>query len=127
MTNLTGIPNLAGILNGGLEQKNPFARNCENDCPPCENMGDNVNKLSNCKINNICYEATCENCKTLGLKRTYTGETARNLHTRSKEHYADMISNRKSWMRKHIEDEHPNNKDEVKFSWKIIKKDEKPL
>ena len=38
-----------------------------------------------------------------------------------------MTSYRKSWIRKHIEEEHPSNKDEIKFSWKIIKKHKKPL
>ena len=99
-----------------LEQKNPFAKNCENDCPPCENTGDNSNKITNCKVNNVCYEASCNNCKKSGVIRTYTGETARNLHTRSKEHISDMKSNKKSWMKSHIDEEHDGKSDEVSVS-----------
>ena len=110
-----------------LEKKNPFAKNCEKDCPPCENKGENVTKITNCKVNNICYEASCDSCQKLGIKRTYIGETARNLHIRSKEHYADMRLNKKSWMKNHIDDEHEGKSEEVNFSWKVLKKHNKPL
>ena len=112
-----------------FERKNPFENNCkDSDCRPCASVDPKKPKLSKCKSNNVCYEAKCETCGKLGKSRTYTGETARNLHERSKEHYNGLKMNDKNnWMMKHITNEHDGKKDEVEFSWKVLRKHNKPL
>ena len=64
-----------------------------------------------------------------GIIRVYYGETARNVHVRSNEHYCDLRNKReRSWMWKHIQNEHENeNPEDIKFSWKISNKIRKPL
>ena len=76
----------------------------------------------------ICYEAKCKTCGNEGKLRTYHGETARNLYTRSKEHYSALRNqDEKSFMNKLIVKEHGGKPDEVEFDWKIIGKFKKPL
>ena len=73
-----------------FERKNPFEVNCnEEDCPPCETI-DDPNKLSKCRMENVSYQAKCLTCELVGKNRIYDGETARNLHIRSKEHLYDL-------------------------------------
>ena len=56
-----------------FERKNPFLQNCrDEDCPPCDNMDKRNEKLSMCKVNNVCYEAKCTTCETVGKLRCYT-------------------------------------------------------
>ena len=112
-----------------FEKKNPFAQNCDNNaCPPCESIKPEQSKLSMCKVNNVCYECKCETCEKEGKIRTYTGETSRNLHVRSKEHQKDCEQkNKNSWMLKHIMLEHGGQKEGVKFSWRVLRKHDKPL
>ena len=87
-----------------LERKDPFAKNCDpKDCPPCASLEPEQNILSKCMTNNVCYEVKCKTCEQLGKYRTYTGETCRNLHVRSKEHLKGLETNdSKNWMFKHI-------------------------
>ena len=112
-----------------LEKRNPFATNCKSqDCPPCESANPNTNELSHCMVNNVCYEVKCKTCDHQGKLRTYTGETTRNLHVRSKEHLNSLKTNdQNSWMVKHISREHEGNKAGVEFSWKVVRKHNKPL
>ena len=112
-----------------FERKNPFLENCKDgDCPPCDNQDKKNDKLSMCKVNNVCYEVKCTTCEVEGKLRCYTGETSRNLHVRSKEHIKDMeLNNKNSWMLKHINEEHDGSKENVKFSWKVLRKHSKPL
>ena len=50
------------------------------------------------------------------------------MHARSLEHYSDFRNNcEKSFMRKHALKEHPQNKHEVNFKWKVLRKFKKPL
>ena len=111
-----------------LERKDPFMSKCsDNDCQPCENSKD-THKVIDCRKNMICYEAKCKTCGNEGKLRTYHGETARNLYTRSKEHYSALRNqDEKSFMNKHIVKEHGGKPDEVEFDWKIIGKFKKPL
>ena len=90
-----------------FERNNPFETNCEDiKCKPCEKANGDF-KLSKCRLNNVCYEARCETCSQKGKNKIYTGETARNLHIRSKEHYNDCENQKKnSWMLKHIKNDH---------------------
>ena len=70
-----------------------------------------LKKLSKCRLNYVCYEARCETCSLEGKTKIYTGETARNLHIRSKEHYKDCDQQKKnSWMFKHIKNDHEGDK-----------------
>ena len=70
-----------------LERKDPFITKCkDNECPPCDSLEMNSVKTSKCRLNNITYEAKCDNCDQEGKRRVYTGESSRNLSLRSKEH-----------------------------------------
>ena len=112
-----------------LERNNPFNKNCDDkDCPPCSTLDPSDKKPSKCRVNNVSYEGKCKTCALQGKCRSYTGETSRNLHVRSKEHVKDLLSgNKNSWMSKHINLEHGGNKEGVEFTWKVLKVHPKPL
>ena len=81
-----------------LQRKDPFEKNCESNCKPCESA-DKKGKLSNCHKSGVYYEGKCDKCDMKGLTRVYHGETARNVHVRSKEHYSDLEKKRdRSWI-----------------------------
>ena len=111
-----------------MKKKDPFAKNCDsNDCPPCENT-ETKTKITRCKIDNVTYQGICKTCEDKGKVRIYDGETARNLHIRSREHISEYNKNNEnSWMIKHVNKEHEGNKENVKFTWKVLKKHMKPL
>ena len=100
----------------------------ENDCYPCVNSKSKSGQILNCRKNRVCYEARCRNCEKEGKLRVYHGETARNVHIRSKEHYR-AYSNKsdKSFMHKHVMKEHEGNSNGIIFDWKISGKFKKPL
>ena len=109
-----------------LVKKDPFENYC--DCKPYMNaLAEGITK-PNCKKNRITYEAKCRNCALAGKDKTYFGETARNLHVRSKEHY-DALKKRSStsFMHKHIVSEHAGNIEDVRFDWKVLGKFQNPL
>ena len=112
-----------------FQKKDPFQKNCDSkECQPCENTSQGISKLSNCKVNNVCYSATCINCDQAGRKKIYHGETSRNLHIRSKEHTQLYLKrNDQSFMYKHVKNEHGGNVTDVKFKFQVIKKFQKPL
>ena len=63
-----------------------------------------------------------------GKERVYHGETARNLHVRSQEHYNALRNKcKKSFIHKHILKEHDGNSHNVEFEWGITGKFVKPL
>ena len=109
-----------------VERRNPFEAKCKkNECPVCDNSD---KPKTNCMTNNVCYEAKCKTCEQKGKNYHYTGETARNLHKRSKEHVKGLESNKKdNWMVRHIEKEHKDNEKEVKFTWRVLRKHNKAL
>ena len=110
-------------------KKDPFERNCEDtSCRPSV-TATIEGKLSKCKRTNVSYVAECKQCKFDGKKRVYIGESARNIHCRSKEHYNDCKndSKRKSWMRKHQKNEHENEGEICDFEWNVIGQFKKPL
>ena len=112
-----------------VQKKDPFQTNCgDKYCQP-SNSAEAAGKLSNCKRSNVSYMAQCKPCKTEGKNRVYYGETARNLHIRSAEHYKDCDSKSKtnSWMRKHIESEHENIRSKCEFEWKVMGAFRKPM
>ena len=106
--------------------KDPLLAKCErNKCPVCDSSDKPV---TNCMTNNVCYEAKCKTCEHKGRHFYYTGETARNLHKRSQEHIKGLEQNDKNnWMVKHIEKEHKDDKNEAKFTWKVLRKHTKAL
>ena len=110
-------------------RKDPFKKNCtDNGCPPCESLDAKNAKVSNCKLDNVTYKGICKTCELQGKVRVYDGETARNLHVRSKEHISQYDNNNKnSWMLKHVNNEHNGEKDNVEFKWKVVRKHNKPL
>ena len=114
-----------------LQRKNPLKDKCDDKkCNICEQNIENLNGIRNhkCRKNNVVYEAKCNNCDHEGKDRLYHGETARNLYTRSKEHYNALRNqNQNSFMHKHIQKEHENNPENVSFSWKVIGQFKKPL
>ena len=58
-----------------FHRKDPFQVNCVSDeCNPCVSSKRNPTELSNCKVNNICYSATCNICEKGGKASVYFGE-----------------------------------------------------
>ena len=112
-----------------LETKNPFKSKCHaSDCKPCESAVLNKHTRSNCRKNRVCYEVRCRKCKDKGKDRIYHGETARNVYTRSREHYKAMKNQEKhSFMYKHMMKEHGDDVTNVEFDWKVLSKHQKPL
>ena len=108
-----------------LQKRDPFNSQCDKiDCKPCEDKGEN--ESSHCKTQNVTYSAQCKVCEMEGKTRIYYGETCRNLHVRSSEHYKDLVNKSKhSWMLKHIQNEH--NGDKCDFTWKVMSKFKKPM
>ena len=112
-----------------LERKDPFSSKCkESDCYPCENSNVNPQQTINCRKNRVCYEVSCRNCDKEGSPKLYHGETARNIYVRSKEHYAALKNkSEKSFMLKHVIQDHEGDSTGVTFDWKIKGKYQKPL
>ena len=70
-----------------VQKKDPFKSLCEVlTNKPCVE-GHDREDFTNCRKMNINYTAECKTCDFEGKRRIYIGETARNLHVRSKEHY----------------------------------------
>ena len=111
-----------------VQRKDPFNSQCDGkNCKPCENKGND--KPSNCRTQNVTYSAKCKTCENEGRNRIYYGETCRNIHTRSGEHYKDFENKSKhSWMLKHHQNEHSNLKsDDCEYEWKVMAKFRKPM
>ena len=98
-----------------LKKQDPFASNCEkHDCLACVSSDPSNNKLTNCRKNNVMYEMQCLNCKNKGNKRTYTGESCKNVYIRGVQHmnlYKQKHKN--SFMWKHVKNEHDNEKEDI--------------
>ena len=112
-----------------LERKDPFSSLCNDiECKPCVNTNGRSQRNSNCRKNNVCYEAKCRTCEVEGKIKLYHGEIARNMHVRSKVHYYALNSkSEKSFMYKHALKEHNGNTDRFVFDWKVLGKFQKPL
>ena len=120
----------AGIkLKSLLQRKSIKDQTCtDNDGNPCVISDGRGIQTSKCKQNRVNYFAKCKTCDMNGKERVYHGETARNLHIRSKEHYSALSNEcRNSFMYKHIQSEHKENPHEVQFEWGIVGKFVKPL
>ena len=112
-----------------FQKRDPFQEACKTDnCRPCDPLEQGSKVFSNCRSNNISYEAQCLKCKSEGKTKVYIGETSRNLYMRSCEHYNDLKNkNERSFMLKHIQKEHVNKQHEVKFKWRVLQRFKKPL
>ena len=112
-----------------FQRKNPFAKTeKECECNLNEQTEKSKTRICKCKVNSVSYQAKCATCDSEGKIRIYDGETARNLAVRSREHYDDFKNDKPtSFMKKHIDAEHGGNKDGIKFTWKVMMKNKKPL
>ena len=98
----------SGVKLSNILQNKEVSKNCDDKkCIPTR-MAIKEGKTIDCKKMNICYQAQCKTCDSRGKRKVYFGETHRNLHIRSIEHYrtCDSEKAKKNWMKKHIEDEH---------------------
>ena len=57
----------------------------------------------------------------------YYGETSRNLHARSIEHYRNYENTKNSWMCKHIENDHKDENSQCEFVWNVVSSFKKPM
>ena len=110
-----------------LHTPNPWSGGlCDRDgCLVCEHRGEEDSK---CKQRNIVYKTSCLECKTRGMERNYFGESARTSFERGKEHVKDYLDEAEdSHMMKHHVTEHPNIKNPLDFSMKVIKTHKTPF
>ena len=116
-------------LKSVLQRKSIRNKTCDsNDGRPCVTSDGEGIKTLKCRQNRINYFAKCKTCDLYGKERIYYGETARNLHVRSHEHYNGLKSECKNnFMHRHIMNEHGGQSCGVEFEWGIIGKFVKPL
>ena len=120
----------AGVkLKSVLQRQSISDKTCnDNKGRPCVSSNGNSIKTQVCRKNRVNYFTKCKTCELQGKDRVYYGETARNLHTRSQEHYTSLKNEcRNSFMYRHIMKEHKENVHDVHFEWGIIGKFVKPL
>ena len=94
-----------------LQKSNPIATpGCDaEDCIACNaKRGEG----GNCRKNNVNYEIECQLCPE-GSRPVYIGETSRNLYTRAKEHMSSehrkgAEESESSFVRRHMEQHHPD-------------------
>ena len=107
-----------------LQLSNPTTSdNCFNsDCQPCSQPGGSGGRKK-CHKNNIVYQYVCQ---VPGCSATYTGETSKNMYTRSSQHKEkyDKLG-KDSFMFNHQASEH--NGEPVNFKIKVIKSFRDPL
>ena len=123
------------VSKAGVKLKNVLVRKStkevpcsDNDGKPCVISDGQDISTQQCRKNRINYFAKCKTCDLQGKQRVYYGETARNIHSRSKEHYSALKNEcRNSFMYKHIMKEHKDQQHEVQFEWGINGKFVKPL
>ena len=107
-------------LSNILVKKDPFNYLCKvlTEKPCVE--GHEEKDFPNCRKMNVNYTAECKPCNKQGKRRVYIGETYRNIHVRSGEHYNAMKNkNKNSWMYQHIQKEHNGDIEKAKFKWKV--------
>ena len=102
-----------------LRVKDPYQLNCqpEERCFMCSNNS----KPTNCKLTNIGYSIICKTCQERNVERTYEGETCRNAHIRGNEHQRALERRSdSSVLYKHIQKEHKEEENSVRFQMKIF-------
>ena len=120
----------AGIkLKSVLQRKSIISKTCEdNGGNPCVMSNGEGIQTYKCRQNRVNYYAKCKTCDSQDKERIYYGETARNIHVRSQEHYAALRKECKhSFMHKHILKEHDGNTHGIEFEWGVVGKFVKPL
>ena len=95
-------------LKNVLQRKSIREKTCEDkDGRPCVTSDGEGIKTHKCMQNRINYFAKCKTCAEQGKLSVYYGETARNLHVRSREHYSGLEREcRHNFMYRHIQSEH---------------------
>ena len=89
------------------------------DCLACEHCEAEDSK---CGQRNIVYKTSCLQCKQRGTDRCYYGESARTAYERGSEHLKDYLDEGEdSHMLKHHVTDHPELKDPIDFSMKVLK------
>ena len=123
------VPKAGVKLKSILQRKTITKQTCNSyDGKPCVISDGKEIQTHECRKNRVNYFSKCKNCDSEGKERIYFGETARNLHVRSQEHYGALKNKcRTSFMHKHILEEHNNQPCGVEFEWGIVGKFVKPL
>ena len=104
-------------------QKNNSEGSCQRaNCLLCCNAVDEKD-AGKCRKRNITYQTTCQECKAVGKKVNYYGESSRTAFERGQEHWNDYkAENEDSHMWKHVTAEHADvDKEKVVFSMKVMK------
>ena len=112
---------------GGIKYRDYFkaANNLKSECEEEENCMACKNKKNriDCKASNIGYTIECVLCKERNIPKEYHGESSRNSFIRQKEHMKELKKkSKKSIMWKHIMNDHSNEKVNMQFQMKIIRK-----
>ena len=91
-------------------------------CLVCCNAVDEKD-VGKCRKRNITYQTTCQQCKAVGKKVNYYGESSRTAFERGHEHWKDLEGEKEdSHMWKHVSTEHAEaEKEKVIFSMKVMK------
>ena len=103
-------------------EKTANKENCgKNDCMICKNSNQGKKK---CRIPNIVYRITCEECEKSKISANYYGETSFNGYTRGLQHQQkyrskSLKTQEKSAMRKHAKEIHGDKN--VKYKMEVIK------
>ena len=118
------------LESGGLKVKNILCRNdpfptktCETQiCPLCHDtpyskVGDLKPFRTHCLTPGVGYRVECGNCKRVGIKASYEGETGRPVKVRLAEHITDLHRQAQSSpLVKHQTLYHSNQPEDFKFS-----------
>ena len=93
----------------------------EKDCLICTNTTKMTRK---CRIPNIVYKISCQECAKNGIKSNYYGESNFNGYTRGRQHVENYRSTNKntqekSAMRQHAKHQHNDKK--IEFKMTVIK------
>ena len=127
-----GIGRMKIVERGGTKLKDILCRNnpwstegCGRgeECFPCKSQPGRDGK---CQKEGIVYKITCEECKMRGICAEYVGESSRTGYLRGGEHMDDLRNrSKKSPLWKHCAEHHE--REEVKFSMKVIASHRTPL
>ena len=108
------------MVKRALCKNNPWAgENCGRDaCLLCRGE----EKNGDCRKRNVVYQNQCLACLAKGRESVYYGESCRTAFERGLEHARDRVKGREeSHMFGHIEEEHREEVEPVKFRMKVVK------
>ena len=104
-----------------VHESNPWAgEDCLREACLICTSGD---QQGDCRRRGVVYQTQCVDCKEKsGRQSVYVGETSRTAFERGTEHARDRKSRREdSHMFLHVEEEHPEEEDGVKFQMKVVR------